>query len=156
MKTSYLLLFFTVKRDRTVKLALDTKVLFKSAHKNRYQMPKVEILIDTIQQNFNANASSGSLCFTTLDLKYAYSQLNLYPETSRHCNLNLIAIVQRTTYIVPSLVSTSIWHFPTEIKNIIDPQNLRSQTIKFILRSSTFFRQIIAQYVTIVILYAFF
>ena len=32
----------TVKRDKTVKLALDSKILNKSIHKNKYQMPNVD------------------------------------------------------------------------------------------------------------------
>ena len=38
----------TVKRDKTVKLALDSKILNKSIHKNKYQMPNIDNLIDTI------------------------------------------------------------------------------------------------------------
>ena len=38
----------TVKRDKTVKLALDSKILNKSIHKNKYQMPNNDNLIDTI------------------------------------------------------------------------------------------------------------
>ena len=47
----------TVKRDKTVKLALDSKILNKSIHKNKYQMPNINNLIDTIQQNLNTSAS---------------------------------------------------------------------------------------------------
>ena len=47
----------TVKRDKTVKLALDSKILNKSIHKNKYQMPNIDNLIDTIQQNLNTSAS---------------------------------------------------------------------------------------------------
>ena len=80
----------TVKRDKTVKLALDSEILNKSIHKNEYQMSNIEKLIDTIQQNLNTNASQETAYFSTLDLKYAYSQLNLDPETARHCNFNII------------------------------------------------------------------
>ena len=40
----------TVKRDQTIKLALDSKTLNKSKHKNKYQMPNIETLMDTISQ----------------------------------------------------------------------------------------------------------
>ena len=40
-------------------------------------MHNVDNLIDTIQQNINTNASNEIVYFSTLDLKYAYSQLNL-------------------------------------------------------------------------------
>ena len=46
----------TVKRDKTVKLALGSKILNKSTHKDKYRKPNNDNLIDTIQQNINANA----------------------------------------------------------------------------------------------------
>ena len=52
-------------------------------------MPNIDNLIDTIQQSLNTNASQDTAYFSTLDLKYAYSQLNLDPETARHCNFNI-------------------------------------------------------------------
>ena len=45
-------------------------------------MPNIENLIDIIQQNTNVNATNENAYFITLDLKYAYSQLNFDPETS--------------------------------------------------------------------------
>ena len=40
----------TVKRDQTIKLALDSKTLYKAIHKNKYQMPNIETLMDSISQ----------------------------------------------------------------------------------------------------------
>ena len=40
----------TVRRDQTIKLALDSKILNKSIHKNKYQMPHIETLTDSISQ----------------------------------------------------------------------------------------------------------
>ena len=54
-------------------------------------MPNIDNLIDTIQQNLYTNASQETAYFSTLDLKYAYSQLNLDQETARHCNFNIIS-----------------------------------------------------------------
>ena len=88
----------TVKRDKTVKLALDSNILNKSIHKNKYQMPNIDNLIDTIQQNLNTSASQETAYFSTLDLKYAYSQLKLDPETARHCNFNIISGERTGTY----------------------------------------------------------
>ena len=88
----------TVKRDKTVKLALDSKILNKSIHKNKYQMPNIDNLIDTIQQNLNTNASQETAFFSTLQLKYAYSQLNLDPETARHCYFNIVSSEGTGTY----------------------------------------------------------
>ena len=54
-------------------------------------MPNIDIIIDTIQQNLNTNASQETAYSSTLHLKYAYSQLNLDPETARHCNFNIVS-----------------------------------------------------------------
>ena len=88
----------TVKRDKTVKLALDSKNLSKSIHKNKYEMSNIDNLIDTVQQNLNTTASHETAYFSTLDLKYAYSQLNLDPKTARHCNFNIISGEGTGTY----------------------------------------------------------
>ena len=53
-------------------------------------MPNIDNLIDTIQQNLNTNASYEIAYFSTLEVKYAYSQLKLDLETSRHCNFNIV------------------------------------------------------------------
>ena len=88
----------TVKRDKTVKLALDSKILNKSIHKIKYQMPNKDNLIDTIQQNLNTNASHETAYFSTLDLKYAYSQSNLDRETAGHCNFKIVSGEGTCTY----------------------------------------------------------
>ena len=81
----------TVSRDKTDKLALDSKILNKSIHKINYQMAKLDNLIDTIQQNLNSNTSHKTAYFSIPDLKYAYSQLNLDREIARHCNFNIVS-----------------------------------------------------------------
>ena len=61
-------------------------------------MPNIDNLIDTIQQNLNTNASLETAYFSTLGLKYACSQLKLDPETSRHCNFNIVSGEVTGTY----------------------------------------------------------
>ena len=92
------LIVITVKRDKTVKLALNSKLLNKSNHKMKYQMPNSDNLIDTIRQNLNTNASHETAYVSNLDLKYAYSQLNLDPETAKHCNFNIVSSEGTGTY----------------------------------------------------------
>ena len=90
----------TVKRDQTIKLALDSKTLNKAIHKNKYQMPNIETLIDSISQiitNYKTEPAEQTH-FSTIDLKYAYSQLNLHPETANHCNFNIISGDMTGTY----------------------------------------------------------
>ena len=61
-------------------------------------MPNIDKLFDTIQQNFNTTASQETAYFSTLDFKYAYSQLNLDPEIARHCNFIIISGEGTGTY----------------------------------------------------------
>ena len=41
-------LVITVKKNQSIKLALDSKILNKTIHKNKYQMPNIDSLIQTI------------------------------------------------------------------------------------------------------------
>ena len=61
-------------------------------------MPNIDYLNDLLQQNLNTNPSHETTYFSTLNLKYAYSQLNLDPETARHCNFNIISGEGTGTY----------------------------------------------------------
>ena len=88
----------TVKKDQTIKLALDSKVLNKSVHKNKYQMPNIDTLIESISQQISAPAPQNITYFSTIDLKYAYSQLNLDTNTANHCNFNIISGDMTGTY----------------------------------------------------------
>ena len=89
----------TVKKDKSVKLALDSKVLNKAIHKNKYQMPKIDSLIDSISQYIKDSNQSDNVYLSTIDLKYAYSQLKLHPDTSPHSNFNIIFGDSTGTYL---------------------------------------------------------
>ena len=88
----------TVKKDKSVKLALGSKILNKAIHKNKYQMPNIDSLIDSISQHINNSNLGDNVYFSTIDLKYAYSQLKLHPDTARHCNFNIICGEATGTY----------------------------------------------------------
>ena len=63
----------TVKRDQTIKLALDSKNLNKSRHKNKYQMPNIETLMDSKSQittDYKTKPAE-KIYFSTIDIKYA-------------------------------------------------------------------------------------
>ena len=87
----------TVKKDQSVKIALDSKILNKAIHKNKYQMPNIDSLIQTISQTLS-RAPQETAYFTTLDLQYAYSQLKLHSDTARHCNFNIVSGDMTGTY----------------------------------------------------------
>ena len=88
----------TVRKDQSLKLALDSNVLNKALHKNKYQMPNIGMLIDTISQHLANIQNCQQAYFTTLDLKYAYSQLNLHHDTVKHCNFSIICGESTGTY----------------------------------------------------------
>ena len=88
----------TVKKDQSIKLALDSKVLNKTIHKNKYQIPNIDMLIDTISQHLTNTQNGQQAYFTTLDLKYAYRQLKLYHDIAKHCNFNIICGESTGTY----------------------------------------------------------
>ena len=43
----------TVKKDQSIKIALDSPILNKAIHKNKYQMPNIDSLIQTISQTLS-------------------------------------------------------------------------------------------------------
>ena len=61
-------------------------------------MPNTDSHIDSISQHINHYNPGDNVYFSKIDLKYAYSQLKLHPETSRHCNFNIICGVSNGTY----------------------------------------------------------
>ena len=69
----------------------------KAIHKNKYQKTNIDSLIQTISQTLS-NAPQETAHFTTLDLHYAYSQLNLHNDTARHCNFNKVSGDMTGTY----------------------------------------------------------
>ena len=88
----------TVKKDQTIKLALHSKLLNQAIHKNKYQKPKIDTFIKSKSQQISAPASQNATYFSTLDLKYAYSQLNFDPNTANHSNFNIISGEMTGTY----------------------------------------------------------
>ena len=66
----------TAKKDGSIKLAMDAKLLNAQIWKNKYQMPKIHELINSAAQIITSDVP-GSVWFTSLDLKYEFSQLKL-------------------------------------------------------------------------------
>ena len=78
----------TVKKDHSVKVALDARELNKNVKKDKYQMPNLENLIDIVAERLDV--AEGIAWFTTLDLNYAYGQLALDESLSKHCNFQIV------------------------------------------------------------------
>ena len=53
----------TVKKDGSVKLALESRELNKQVHKNKYQMPNIEELVDTIGQLISEKKTRGGVLY---------------------------------------------------------------------------------------------
>ena len=79
----------TVKKDKTVKLALDSRKLNDSCIKRRSQMPNMEDLLNRISAKISQDENK-ELWISKIDLEYAYGQLELDEETSKHCVFSLI------------------------------------------------------------------
>ena len=90
-------IIITVKKDGSVKLALESRELNKQVHKNNYQMPNIEELMDIVGQMISER-KQGDVFFTTMDLTYAYGQLPLNENTSKHCNFLLVGGRSTGTY----------------------------------------------------------
>ena len=67
------------KKDGSVKLALDSKLLYDQIFKNKYQMPNIDELIDNVALQISEKPT-GQVCFGNLDLKNYYSQLKLWEK----------------------------------------------------------------------------
>ena len=61
-------------------------------------MPNIEILIDSISQHLINTQNSQQAYFSTIYLKYAYSQLQLRKYTAKNCNFKIICGKSTGTY----------------------------------------------------------
>ena len=75
----------TANEDRSVKIALDARLLSNAILKNKCQMPNLESLMEKVTEIVNA-AKEDEVFFSSLDMQYAYGQIVLHPETAKHCN----------------------------------------------------------------------
>ena len=79
-----------------MKLALGSKKINVFIHKNKYQI-NIDLLLDNIAQVVKSNDNQQTL-FSTLDLRYAYSQIQLDKSTREQCNFSLIGGNATGTY----------------------------------------------------------
>ena len=87
----------TRKKDTSIKLALDSKLLNDKNFKNKYQMPNIHELIDNVALQISEK-SNGRVWFSNLDLKNAYSHLKLCDQTSKQCKFSIVAGETTETY----------------------------------------------------------
>ena len=73
-----------VKKDKSVKIALDSRKLNDSCIKVRPHMPIMEELLNQISVEITKDRTK-KLVISKIDLDYAYGQMMLSGETSRQC-----------------------------------------------------------------------
>ena len=78
----------TVKKNRSVKTALDATALNKAIAKDKYQMPNLENLMDMIAERLDG--AEGDVWYSSVDLTYAYGQVPLHALAAKHCNFQII------------------------------------------------------------------
>ena len=78
----------TIKKDKSVKIALDSRKLNESCIKRKATMPNMEELISKISAKITKN--NGEIWMSKIDLDYAYGQAKLSPVASRHCVFSII------------------------------------------------------------------
>ena len=61
-------------------------------------MHNIDCLMDSIAQTITQSSNEGEVLFSTIDLRYAYSQLPLNKDTAKHCNFNIIGGQATGTY----------------------------------------------------------
>ena len=74
----------TVKKDRSVKIALNARALNVSLAEDKYQMPNLDTLIDSIAEKLDEKKAGEAV-----DMTYAYGQVPVNESTKRHCNFKL-------------------------------------------------------------------
>ena len=89
----------TFKKDKSIKIALDSKQLNKATHKNKYQLQSIDHLTELLAMQTASNKNKESPCwFSKIDLKYAYSQIPLDNSIAEHCNFNILGVKATGTY----------------------------------------------------------
>ena len=108
----------TVKRDKSVKIALDARALNNELIKDKYQMPNLEHLVDMVAEQLD-NLTSGQAWYTSLDMRYAYGQVPVDEETARHCNFQIIGGKATGTYrFIIGFYGLIV--MPTEFQKVMD------------------------------------
>ena len=108
----------TVKKDKSVKIALDARALKESIAKDKYQMPSLDNLIDLIAEKLDEK-KTGEAWYSSVDMIYAYGQIPLHELTKSHCNIQIIGGKSTGTYrFTTGYFGLTI--MPTEIQKVMD------------------------------------
>ena len=87
------------KKDGSIELAMNAKPMNTQIFKNQYQMPNLLEQLDVAAQIINADIPS-KVWLTSLDLKYAFSQLSLCDLVSSHTAISVSYVGNQQVLIV--------------------------------------------------------
>ena len=74
----------TVKKDKSIKIAWDARVMNENIKKDKYQMTNLDDLMCSLAETITSDRP-GRVWFTSVDLKYAFEQVLLNPSLAKHC-----------------------------------------------------------------------
>ena len=74
----------TIKNNKTVKIALDSRKLYECSIKRRKHNPNMDALMNQISAELNRDTTA-QLLVPKIDLDYVYGQMKLSNGTSRQC-----------------------------------------------------------------------
>ena len=112
----------TVKKNKPVKIALDARALNNAILKEKFQMPNLDNLMEQLAGIINGG-TEGKVLFTSLDMQYAYGQIELHPETARHCIFQIIGGRANGTYASNTLTRRLRPTTLKELKSLMGPLN---------------------------------
>ena len=75
----------TVKKEKTVKIALDARKLNESCFKKKPHMLNMDKLLNQLSAEVSKN-DLDPICISVIDLDYDYGQKKLALETNKHCS----------------------------------------------------------------------
>ena len=107
----------TVKKDRSVKIALDARALNQAIDEDKYQMPNLDNLLDMVAERLDNE--NGEAFYSSVDMTYAYGQVLLHPLTAKHCNFQFIGGESTGTYrFVTGFSGLTV--MPTDFQKVMD------------------------------------
>ena len=78
----------TIKKDKSFKMALDSRKLNEACRKRKAAMPNMEELISKISAKITNG--EGEIWMSKIDLDYAYGQARLSKKAAEHCVFSII------------------------------------------------------------------
>ena len=107
----------TVKKDKSVKIALDARAINQSIAKDKYQMPNLDNLIDKMAEKLDQK--EGEAWYSSVDMTYPYGQNPLHDLTKRHCNFQMVGGKSTGTYkFTTGFYGLTV--MPTEFQKLMD------------------------------------